>query len=202
MSSSAFRYLPNAISLFRLSSVPVLLWLAIAGADSAFVWLLVLVGSSDMLDGWLARRFGWVSRLGALLDSIADMSIVLVVLLAIVLLHPEVFVDYGWVVWSVVGIWGIVNIIGLLRYHRLASFHTEFGRIGITIFGVFVLVLFFYGFVPWVLLACGAVCFLAGVESLLLVLLIDRWTPNLRGGLYAVLRTGRPGPPGSGDSGA
>jgi len=196
MSSSAFRYLPNAISLFRLSSVPVLLWLAIAGADSAFVWLLVLVGSSDMLDGWLARRFGWVSRLGALLDSIADMSIVLVVLLAIVLLHPEVFVDYGWVVWSVVGARTAMARDSRRRQRfRLAA-------LGITIFGVFVLVLFFYGFVPWVLLACGAVCFLAGVESLLLVLLIDRWTPNLRGGLYAVLRTGRPGPPGSGDSGA
>lgn len=184
---SDYRYLPNLISALRLSTVPVLAWLVWTGADRSFTWLLVAAGMSDLLDGWLARRFGWVSRLGALLDSAADMSIVLVVLFAIVHLHPEVLVDYGWVIWSIFAVWSAVNIIGLIRYRRLASFHTELARIGFTLFGVFVLVLFFYGFVPWVLFACGAVCFLAGVESLILVLLLKDWTPNLRGGLFAVL---------------
>jgi len=191
MASNVFRHLPNAISLFRLFSVPVLLWLALSGAERAFAWLLVIVGSSDLLDGWLARRYGWVSRLGAVLDSVADMSIVLVTLLAIVRLHPEVFVHYGWFVWSIVAMWTIAILAGLLRYRRFASFHTELARVGITLFGVFVLVLFFHGFVPWVLLACGSVCFLAGMETLVLVLLLKEWTPNLRGGLYAVWRRSR-----------
>lgn len=190
---SGWRHLPNLISLARLAAVPVLAWLAWSGADRAFVWLLIAAGMTDLLDGWVARRFGWVSRLGAMLDSVADMSIVLVILYAIIRLHPEVFVDYGWVVWSVVVIWAIVNLIGLVRYRRLASFHTAFARIGITTFGVFVLVLFFHGFVPWVLLACGTVCFLAGVESLILVLLVAEWTPDIRGGLKAVLQARRSG---------
>lgn len=181
-----YRYLPNLISVLRLSTVPVLAWLAWAGADRAFAWLLIVAGMSDLVDGWLARRFGWVSRLGAMLDSAADMSIVLVVLFAIVSLHPEVLIDYGWVIWSVLAVWTAVNVIGLIRYRRLASFHTELARIGLIMFGIFVLVLFFHGFVPWVLLACGTVCFLAGVESLILVLLLKDWTPNLRGGLFAV----------------
>lgn len=182
------RYLPNLISVLRLAAVPVLIWLAWTGADGPFAWLLVAAGVTDILDGWLARKYDWVSKAGALLDSAADISIVLVVLVAVWLLHREVFLLDGAVIWAILGIWSFTNLIGLVRYRRLASFHTESARIGLMMFGIFVLVLFFYGFVPWVLYICGAFCFAAGVESFIMVLLIDKWTPNLRGGLLAVLR--------------
>ncbi len=182
------RYLPNLISVLRLAAVPVLIWLAWTGAERPFAWLLVAAGATDMLDGWLARKFGWVSKAGALLDSAADISIVLVVLFAVWMLHSEVFVQHGAVIWAILGIWSITNLVGLIRYKRLASFHTESARFGLMMFGVFVLVLFFYGFVPWLLYVCGTFCFVAGVESFILVLLIDQWTPNFRGGLRAVLR--------------
>jgi len=182
------RYLPNLISVLRLAAVPVLVWMAWNGADRPFAWLLVAAGITDMLDGWLARRFGWVSKSGALLDSAADISIVLVVLFAVWRLHGEIFGRHGMVIWAILGIWSVTNIMGLLRYRRLASFHTTLARFGLVMFGVFVLLLFFYGFVPWALYVCGLFCFLAGVESFIMVLLIDKWTPNLRGGLRAVLR--------------
>lgn len=185
------RYLPNAISTLRLLTVPALIWLVWLGADRAFAWLLVAAGATDVLDGWLARRYGWVSKMGALLDSAADISVVLVVLYAMWALHPEVFVEHAFVIWAIVGIWGVTNLLGLIRYRRLASFHTGFARFGLLMFGVFTLVLFFYKFVPAVLYVCGAVCFLAGVESFLMVLLIDKWRPNVRGGLPAVLRARR-----------
>lgn len=186
--ASGMRYLPNLISVLRLIAVPVLLWLAWTGAARQFAWLLVVAGMTDMLDGWMARKYGWVSKAGALLDSAADISIVLVVLIAVWMLHREVYEQHGEVIWAVLGIWGIANFTGLFRYRRLASFHTESARFGLVMFGVFVLVLFFYGFVPWLLYVCGTVCFVAGVESFIMVLLIDEWTPNFRGGLLAVLR--------------
>lgn len=188
---SKLRYMPNAISIIRVSTVPVLAWLALTGAERAFAWLLLVAGSTDMLDGWLARKYGWESRLGAMLDSAADILLVLIVLFAIWILHKDVFVYHSLIIWAVCGIWCVTNFAGLIRYKRLASFHTGFARFGLVMFGVFVLVLFFYGFVPWLLYACGSICFLAGVESFVLVLLIDKWTPNLRGGLLAVLRARR-----------
>lgn len=182
------RYLPNIISALRLITVPVLIWLAWIGADRAFAWLLVIAGATDLLDGWLARRYGWVSKVGAMLDSAADISIVLVVLFAMWTLHGEVFVEYSYIIWAILAVWSASNLIGIARYKRLPSFHTGFARFALLMFGVFVLMLFFYGFVPWLLFFCGAVCFLAGVENLLLVLFIDHWKPNLRGGLRAVIR--------------
>jgi hypothetical protein len=103
-------------------------------------------------------------------------------------LRNEVFVYHGTIVWAILIVWSLSNLIGLYRYRRLPSFHTTSARIGLNLFGLFVLVLFFYGFVPWLLYVCGLVCFLAGVESLLLVLLIDHWKPNLRGGIRALIR--------------
>lgn len=187
-SVAIIRHLPNLISSLRLMAVPVLIWLILSGAERSFAWLLLIVGMTDFLDGWLARRYGWVSRLGALLDSAADISIVLTVLFAIWILHNDVFTDHGAIVWAIFAIWSLTNLAGLLRYRRLASFHTAFARFGLMMFGAFSIVLFFYGFVPWVLYACGTICFLAGVESFIMVLLVDTWTPNLRGGMLAVLR--------------
>lgn len=65
--------LPNALSLLRLIGVPIFLWLILA--VHADVWafvLLALAGASDWLDGYLARRLGQASRIGALLDPLAD----------------------------------------------------------------------------------------------------------------------------------
>jgi cardiolipin synthase len=63
---------PNVLSFLRLALVPVFLWLIIDGYDA---WaLLVLAASSltDFLDGWIARRFNQITRLGQLLDPAAD----------------------------------------------------------------------------------------------------------------------------------
>lgn len=64
--------LPNAITGMRLAMAPVLPWLLWAGHYRSALLLAVVAGLSDGLDGFLARRYGWKSRLGSLLDPIAD----------------------------------------------------------------------------------------------------------------------------------
>lgn len=72
----SLRWLPNAISLLRIALVGPILWLVL---KDSFAWALVLfwvAGFSDGLDGYLAKRFDWHSRLGALLDPVADKLLV------------------------------------------------------------------------------------------------------------------------------
>lgn len=66
------RWLPNAISILRIALVvPILV--SIAQREFALALALFLVAAlSDGVDGWLAKTFGWHTRLGALLDPIAD----------------------------------------------------------------------------------------------------------------------------------
>src|SRR5438445_9612143 len=67
--------LPNLISLARLLLVPVTIWLIISGRYGAAFWVLVAAGISDALDGYIAKRFDRRTRLGALLDPIADKAL-------------------------------------------------------------------------------------------------------------------------------
>lgn len=65
--------IPNLISLVRLAGVAVFWW-ALFGADSVELaaLLIFVIGWTDWIDGYLARRLNQVSRLGQILDPIAD----------------------------------------------------------------------------------------------------------------------------------
>lgn len=75
---------PNLISFARLLGVPLFLYLFL-GADQvgAAVAVLAIGGTTDWVDGYLARRLGQVSRLGELLDPLADRLYILATLIAL-----------------------------------------------------------------------------------------------------------------------
>ncbi len=185
------RHLPNLISAGRLATIPVLLWLAARGWQDAFAWLLLAAGASDLLDGWLARRFGWVSRFGAMLDSIADVALTLTAIAGLWIFHRDTLAAYWPYIAAICLTWLVVHAVALIRYRRLASFHTRLTQMGLFGFGLFVLLVFFHGFVPWFFYLVALLCVLAGIENLVMILLLANWTPNMRGGLLALLRSRR-----------
>lgn len=67
--------IPNVISLTRLLAVPVVLYLILDGAYGAAFALFVVAGASDAVDGYLAKRLDQSSRIGALLDPLADKAL-------------------------------------------------------------------------------------------------------------------------------
>ena len=74
MSQSRDRVLtiPNLVSFLRLIGVGFFWWLLLSDRIAAAAWLIFIVGWTDWLDGYLARRLDQVSKLGAALDPIAD----------------------------------------------------------------------------------------------------------------------------------
>lgn len=75
---------PNALSLGRLLCVPLFLWL-LFGRDNrvAAALLLAVLGGTDWVDGWIARRFDQVSTVGKVLDPVADRVLLVVGIVAI-----------------------------------------------------------------------------------------------------------------------
>jgi cardiolipin synthase (CMP-forming) len=67
--------LPNLITLGRLLSVPVAIWLVLSNEIAAAFWLFIIAGLSDAVDGFLAKHFDQRSHLGALLDPAADKAL-------------------------------------------------------------------------------------------------------------------------------
>lgn len=78
--------IPNLLSLLRLGSIPVFLWL-LFGRDNRYgaAWLLGGLGATDWVDGYVARRFNQVSTVGKVLDPAADRLLVGVGVIAIMI---------------------------------------------------------------------------------------------------------------------
>jgi len=67
--------IPNAITIGRLCALPLFLWvysLQAPGASWPAAILVLILALSDVLDGWLARRYHWQSDLGRVLDPVTD----------------------------------------------------------------------------------------------------------------------------------
>ncbi|MHA7209923.1 CDP-alcohol phosphatidyltransferase family protein [Arthrobacter sp. MDT1-65] len=105
--------LPNLITIVRFLGVPLFVWFIAHQRYGAAVLVLVVVGSTDWVDGFVARRFNQVSTVGKWLDPLADRTAMIVV--------AVVFVVNGftpaWFVWAIVipDIILIVNALVLFR---------------------------------------------------------------------------------------
>lgn len=76
--------IPNALSFVRLLLVPVFLWLVLGPEqDEIALLVLMLSGITDYLDGKLARQLGQTSKLGAILDPVADRLYILAVVVGL-----------------------------------------------------------------------------------------------------------------------
>ncbi len=89
---------PNVLSAVRLLGAPLFLWLLSTGQDGWALTVLALSAVTDYLDGKIARAFGMESRLGQLLDPIADRLYIAATLLG--LAWREVVP--WWVVWLLI----------------------------------------------------------------------------------------------------
>jgi cardiolipin synthase (CMP-forming) len=112
--SSPWRHLPNALTAMRMLLVVPLAWLIREAHYDAALAVAAVAGLSDALDGWLAKRFGWQSWLGGVLDPIADklMLVGCFISLGMIGAHPV------WLTWLVVGR-DVVIVAGAVAYHNL-----------------------------------------------------------------------------------
>ena len=108
------RDIPNALSMLRMTlAIPSALLLLQERYEAALL-IFLLAGLSDGLDGYLAKRFAWRSRLGSILDPLADK-----------LLLVTNYIVLGWLgwlpVWLVVAVISrdVVVVSGALAYHVL-----------------------------------------------------------------------------------
>ena len=116
----SLRLLPNILTLFRMFAVaPIVYWLIQGQYFAAFV-LAVLAGISDLLDGYLARRYGWMTHFGGVLDPLTDKLLLVSTVLTLGWLQQIP----GWLVFLVV-LRDLVIVLGGLYYHFLVERITD-----------------------------------------------------------------------------
>jgi CDP-diacylglycerol--glycerol-3-phosphate 3-phosphatidyltransferase len=109
--------LPNIITLARICLTPVIALLPFIQGywPKVIAFLIFLVAAfSDILDGWLARRYHTVSDLGKLLDPIADKLLLFATLIPIFWMtrHPTILVDYRIPWWGSLPVWVALLLVG------------------------------------------------------------------------------------------
>jgi len=75
--------IPNSITVLRIIVVPVLVYLLLHGEYRVSIWVLLGAGLSDVLDGFIARRFNLCTYLGSILDPLSDKLLVVSSVLAL-----------------------------------------------------------------------------------------------------------------------
>ncbi len=185
-----FRNLPNILSVARIVSAPTLVLLALGAQETPFACLLVAALISDIADGLIARIFAFDSALGAMLDSIADVLILLAACFGAWVFHDDVCVAHVMAITLLVGTWLIEGIVALVRYGRLSSFHTYAAKLAGYALGIFISVLFLFGFVPWLFYLAVTISVLSNLEEMLLLSKLPEWQHDVRG-LWWVMRDRR-----------
>lgn len=105
--------LPNIITVARVVAAPAVFFLALAsgfGAQLAAFIVFVIAAVSDLWDGYLARKHGWISDFGQLMDPLADKLLMVATLIPIYLVSnpPRTFSE--WPVWDSLPLWVVVVI--------------------------------------------------------------------------------------------
>lgn len=105
-------FIPNLLTIARMLVVPPIVWLLLINQFQWALALAVFAGVSDLLDGWLARRYSWQSRWGGIFDPLADK-----------LLMTSSYLTLGWLgelpLWLIALVIGrdLVIVIGGYIYH-------------------------------------------------------------------------------------
>lgn len=75
--------IPNIITIVRVFLVPVVFWLLLSNEMTIAFYLFVIAGISDGVDGYLAKRYGMATELGAYLDPLADKLLLVCIFIAL-----------------------------------------------------------------------------------------------------------------------
>jgi cardiolipin synthase len=105
--------IPNLLSSLRITLVPVFLWLLLEELFLAAIVVLAVAGLTDFLDGYLARKLNQTTKLGKMLDPVADRLYIFATLLALS--------ATGYVPWWLAGLVILRDVLMLISLPILAS---------------------------------------------------------------------------------
>ena len=182
--------IPNALSLYRLLSLPVVLYFAYQQQLTTFTVLLAINLFTDILDGALARYLDQRTLIGARLDSTADAGMYLSAVVGIYVFKAADVAPHLAILWAFLAGYVISWGISLMRFGKVAGLHLYSFKTAGYLQGTFLVWWMAVGFEPvWYYIALG-VGVLACIEQIVLLLMLPRPIADI-GSLYHYLTRNR-----------
>jgi cardiolipin synthase (CMP-forming) len=190
MKKTEFWTIPNMITLYRLLMVPVILYFAVSGREKLFAIFLVINLVSDIIDGYIARRFKMESEIGAKLDSFADNFNYVLAFIGFFVFKMDDFRAHIISFTIFVSMLLLTVIVPLIKFRKFPSYHLYTTKISGYIQGAFFICLFTIGFITpfYYFMIIWAIA--GALECIAIDLLIPEMRSNVKG-LYWVLKERR-----------
>lgn len=119
---------PNSLSLSRLIFLPLLYIFLWRGELALFFVTFTILGSTDFLDGYLARKWNQVSKLGKALDTVADMFFYISVAYFLYYLYPQAIVSNRYFLILAFTVYGLSFMVPLVMFRKVYTLHTRILR--------------------------------------------------------------------------
>ena len=170
---------PNLVSSIRILIAPLLFVFAFLQLDYWFLGALIFSGFTDVLDGYLARKFDMVTPLGAHLDSWGDATIYGTMAICAWILWPETtqreLLYYAMILFSFL----LPALTGLIKFGKWTGYHTW--TVKIAVFATFVGYIALYADISrWPFVIAAVLSVLAGLEEILITIILRKERTDVR----------------------
>ncbi|HBM81594.1 MAG: CDP-alcohol phosphatidyltransferase family protein [Clostridiales bacterium] len=133
--------IPNILTIIRLILVPVFLLIFFSNIPNAMLISFIVfaaAGLTDILDGYIARKFNLITKWGSILDPLADKLMSIAVLISLTVKHIIPF----WVV-TIIGLKEFFMILGAIILYKMGTFVSAklYGKIATVLFYISVIFL-------------------------------------------------------------
>jgi len=125
---SDFYLIPNVLSISRVAAIPLVAAFAYYEMNRTAAVCFALAGISDYVDGWIARRYHYESKLGMLLDPLADKIIVLSVMVMLLFLGR---LNFEWSDWDLKWVGPMLVIVTVGREIGVTGLRTIASSVGV-----------------------------------------------------------------------
>lgn len=176
---------PNLISSIRILIAPLLFVLAFLKLEYWFLGALLFSAFTDVLDGYIARKFDMITPLGSHLDSWGDFVIYGTMAICAWILWPEITREYVFyyalILFSIL----LPVQVGLVKFGKFTGYHTW--SVKIAVFMTFVgYVSLYSGVAAWPFQLASGLCVIAGLEEILITLVLREERTDVRSLLAAL----------------
>ena len=127
----------NVITLYRIITFPLLVFLILNDHLNLFKWLLLASFMTDAIDGFLARQYNATSILGAKLDSIGDDLTILAAVAGLFVTQFDFIEKELTLILILLGLFFTQLVLSLMRYKKMSSFHTYLAKTAAVITAIF-----------------------------------------------------------------
>ncbi|MCF4101144.1 CDP-alcohol phosphatidyltransferase family protein [Gillisia sp. M10.2A] len=172
-------------SFYRVFAAPFLLVLLWFNLRELFSWFLLISYSTDMIDGYLARKLKITSARGSQLDSFGDQVTFVIGLIGIWIFENDFIRENYLLILMVLIPYMLQMFLAVIKYGKATAFHTYLAKLSAITQGIFILWFLFFEPIYWLFYFMIIIGLIETIEEIILIFMYKKWVAGVKGIFWA-----------------